>query len=640
MLDAWRARELVRTWPMRGTLHLVAARDAGWLTALLAGRSLTASARRRRELGLDEEVTATARRVLLAAAEGAGASRPPLTRPGAYDVLRAAGIDPDGQRGVHLLGLLCQEGLLVQGPPEGRDPTFVLHDEWVEQPWRPSREEALATVATRYVRSHGPVSERDLAGWAGLPLRDVRAGVALAGDVLVREEVAGQELLVHVDAPPAAPSDAVALAAPFDELVLGYKERWALLTPDEERLVVPGGNGMFLATLVVGGAVRGTWGRRTAGERVRLTVSAWAPLPARTVRAVETAAGRTPPSSSARSTSPGPRPRRAADVARGARPRSPFPQQDGVDAARLTLPPGPWATVAEHLVARLGPVGAAGVDRLLAEGRVRAADGTPVDHATPYRVGGTVWVRRELEPEPQLPWPMPVLEEDERLVVVDKPPFLASTPRGRHVRETALARARRVTGRPDLAPAHRLDRLTAGVLVLVADPRHRGAYQELFARRAVTKTYLALAPVRADLVLPATVALHLEKPREELRARVVPGAPPNSETRVELVGVRDGTGLYRLTPRTGRTTSCGSTSRTSACRSSTTAVRRPRRPGPGRPRRPRPPLGLLAARLALTDPVDGRARVLTSGRTLAGWDREELLAALDRPAADAGRAAT
>ncbi|GAA1905545.1 winged helix DNA-binding domain-containing protein [Lapillicoccus jejuensis] len=293
VVDAWAAGTITRTWPMRGTLHLVAARDAGWLTGLLAGRAVAASARRRRDLGLDEEVTARARRTLVAAAQGAGrdADHPPLTRPRAYDALRAAGIDPDGQRGVHLLGLLSQEGLLVQGPPQGRDPTFVLHDEWVLDPWRPDRDEALATLATRYVRRHGPVGERDLAGWTGLPLRDVRAAVALAGDVLAVERVAGRDLLVHVDAPTAG-EGGVVLAAPFDELVLGYKERWALLTAEQERVVVPGGNGMFLATVVVDGAVRGTWGRRLGTERARVTMSPWDPPAARTRRAVEEAVAR------------------------------------------------------------------------------------------------------------------------------------------------------------------------------------------------------------------------------------------------------------------------------------------------------------------------------------------------------------
>ncbi|GAA1905551.1 pseudouridine synthase [Lapillicoccus jejuensis] len=330
-------------------------------------------------------------------------------------------------------------------------------------------------------------------------------------------------------------------------------------------------------------------------------------------------------------------------MARGPRPRSPFPQQDGVDAARLRLPPGPWPTVAAHLVARLGPVGPDGVARLLAEGRVRGADGEPVDDRTPYRPGGTVWVRRELEPEPVVPLAMPVLHEDERLVVVDKPPFLASTPRGRHVRETALARARRATGRPDLVPAHRLDRLTSGVLLLVGDPRHRGAYQELFARREVAKTYLALAPVRPGATLLTTVALHLAKDRGDLRARVVPGRPPNSETRVELVGERDGVGLHRLTPTTGRTHQL----RAHLAHLGTPILHDPLYgapdPAPDTPDTPDDlarPLALLAARLVLTDPVDGRRLVLTSGRTLSGWDRAELLAALDGPPQDAGAPAT
>ena len=310
-------------------------------------------------------------------------------------------------------------------------------------------------------------------------------------------------------------------------------------------------------------------------------------------------------------------------MARGRAPRSPFPQQDGVDAARLTLPPGPWRTVAEHLVDRLGPVGADGVARLLAEGRVRGADGASVDDGTPYRPGGTVWVRRELEVEPVVPLPMPVLHEDERLVVVDKPPFLASTrgvgtcarPRwpGRGARPAAPTSSR-PTGSTGSPPASSCSSPTR---------RPAGPTRELFARREVAKTYLALAPVRAVLGLPTTVALHLTKDRGELRARVVPGRAPNSETRVELVGERAGLGLYRLTPTTGRTHQL----RVHLAHLGVPIVHDPLygAPDPAAPDAPDAPddlarpLGLLAARLALTDPLDRGRRVLTTRRTLPGW---------------------
>jgi tRNA pseudouridine32 synthase/23S rRNA pseudouridine746 synthase len=134
-------------------------------------------------------------------------------------------------------------------------------------------------------------------------------------------------------------------------------------------------------------------------------------------------------------------------------------------------------------------------------------------------------------------------------VVADKPHFLATMPRGRHVVQTALVRLRRQLGLPELSPAHRLDRLTAGVLLFTTRRELRGAYQTLFARGAVHKTYVARAAVDPNVALPRVVRSRIVKRRGDLQAVEEPGEP-NAETLVESISAD---GLYRLTPRTGRT---------------------------------------------------------------------------------------
>lgn len=306
-------------------------------------------------------------------------------------------------------------------------------------------------------------------------------------------------------------------------------------------------------------------------------------------------------------------------------PRPPLPQRDGLDAAWLRTPdrrpgvPAPWATMRDFLAARLP----AGVDvgARLAAGVFVDAGGRAWTGSEPYTPHTFVWFHRPLPAEALVPFPLVVLHADERVVVVDKPHFLATTPRGGHVRETVLIRARRDLGLPELTPAHRLDRLTAGVLVLTTARHWRGAYQSVFADGRAAKTYEAIAPVDPALQFPLVVRDHLVKRRGSLQVEVVPGAAPNAETLVELDSVRGGLGRYRLTPRTGRTHQL-----------------RVHLAGLGLPivgdslyplvRSVAPddfsaPLLLVARSLAFTDPVDGTTRRFTSRAPLAWPDERD-----------------
>ncbi|MCV7077806.1 pseudouridine synthase [Mycobacterium szulgai] len=216
--------------------------------------------------------------------------------------------------------------------------------------------------------------------------------------------------------------------------------------------------------------------------------------------------------------------------------------RDALGPVRVRLRGG---SVLTELIERFGtPAGA----KLLA-GEVVDARGAVVDSATLLAPGSFVYLYRDLPDEVPVPFDIPLLYQDDDLVVVDKPHFLATMPRGRHVAQTALVRLRCALGLPELSPAHRLDRLTAGVLLFTTRRELRGRYQTLFAQGAVRKTYLARAAVDPALVLPRVVRSRIVKRRGNLQAVCEPGAP-NAETVVELVSPD---GLYRLTPRTGRT---------------------------------------------------------------------------------------
>ncbi len=284
---------------------------------------------------------------------------------------------------------------------------------------------------------------------------------------------------------------------------------------------------------------------------------------------------------------------------------------------RVRLPAGgAWSTVREHLVERLAPR-AAVIDEMFAAGRIVGADGRAVPPEAAYVPGMFVWFHRELPDEERVPFPMEVVYRDEHIVVADKPHFIATTPRGSHVTETALARLRRELGVPALGAAHRLDRLTAGLVLFTVRPEERGAYQSLFRDRLVHKEYEAVAPYAPALDLPRTVRSRIHKERGVLAAQEVPGEP-NAVSRIELVERRDGLARYRLLPRTGQTHQL----RVHMNALGVPVLGDPLYPvvtGPVPAGDFRRPLQLLARVLEFTDPVTGRRHEFSSGRILQAW---------------------
>lgn len=232
-------------------------------------------------------------------------------------------------------------------------------------------------------------------------------------------------------------------------------------------------------------------------------------------------------------------------------PTAPLPMRGGVAPSRVYLPPGPWASLGDFLRERFPHVPEGILSARLERGDIVDADGVAQQAGQPYRPHGWLWYYREVPDEAEVPFELDVLYRDVHLIAVDKPHFLASTPGGRYLRETALTRLRDQLALPQLSPMHRLDRETAGVLLFCADPARRGAYQALFQSREVRKEYEAWAPWRGDLSFPL---------RHRSRIEAVPGrfvmreaeGEANSETRMELLARRGEWAHYRLEPMTGR----------------------------------------------------------------------------------------
>lgn len=277
-----------------------------------------------------------------------------------------------------------------------------------------------------------------------------------------------------------------------------------------------------------------------------------------------------------------------------------------------------WATVGDYLIERLSGAAPGEVAAMLDSGLVVGADGHPVAAHTPYSPGRYLWFHRDLPAEVPVPFPLEVVHRDDHLVVADKPHFLATTPRGSHVTETALARLRRELGIPALGAAHRLDRLTAGLVLFTVRPEERGTYQKLFSERRVRKEYEAIAPYDPSLAVSRTVRSRILKERGVPAAREIEGEP-NAETAVELVERRGDLGRYRLTPRTGQTHQL----RVHMSALGVPILGDPLYPvvtGPVPDGDFRRPLQLLARRLEFTDPVTGVEHRLCSGRTLQAWE--------------------
>lgn len=272
-------RKIVRTWPMRGTLHLLAAEDVRWMLALTGARMSALNAGRiERMYGLDAATMKRCRKI----AEKVLRDGEPVPRTALYDAFEAAGIETGASRGINILGQLSQDAVICGGPKLGKQASYVLADAWLPASKPVPREEALAMLALRYFGSRGPATAQDLAWWSSLTLKDVHAAIEGAKTRLAVERIGKAAYWSATDsvADPAS-ERRVHLLPPFDEYLVAYRDRDIPLDPAFGREVI-GINGLFNAGLVCDGRVAATWKRELGKKAVGVRL-----LPLRTLRREE-----------------------------------------------------------------------------------------------------------------------------------------------------------------------------------------------------------------------------------------------------------------------------------------------------------------------------------------------------------------
>lgn len=250
-------RKIVRTWPMRGTLHFVSAADVYWMLNLLTSRVIRSNTGRYRQLDLNEAEFNKSRKIMEKVLEGGNQ----MARNQLFGALEAAGISTSGQRGIHILSHLAQMSVICLGPFLNKQPTFVLLEEWIPHGKILEKDYALAELAHRYIKSHGPATVYDFATWAGLLVSEAREGISLNRGLFQQVNVDGQvfwfsepnsELRLSEN------SEEIYLLPAFDEMLCGYKDKTAVLSLDNIKSTILR-NGIIRPLILVNNRAVGTW---------------------------------------------------------------------------------------------------------------------------------------------------------------------------------------------------------------------------------------------------------------------------------------------------------------------------------------------------------------------------------------------
>jgi hypothetical protein len=275
-------RSIVRTWGPRGTLHLLATQDLPWLLSLFGPVFIAANQRRRAELGLDEDTCQLGIRLICDAL----ASEGPLTRAELVEQLETHDLHIEGQARPHLLQRAALEGFICLGPDRGKEPTYVLLNDWVDR-WPqsaiPSHEEAMAQLALRYLSAYGPATPEDMATWAGLPLKWIRPAWDAIANQLQEMQINGHavwQLKTRNIDQATLPGPGVHLLPRYDTYLLGYHKRDLVVPPQYARQVNAGG-GIVHPTLLMDGRVIATWqSTKKSTSRLNIAIKPFeSPLP-------------------------------------------------------------------------------------------------------------------------------------------------------------------------------------------------------------------------------------------------------------------------------------------------------------------------------------------------------------------------
>ena len=282
-------RTVVRTWPLRSTLHFIAAADVHWLLELTAPRILSTANLRFERYGLDAAALARIRKLLVKTLQGSQQ----LTRDEIYAVLQRARISVEGQRGYHILWRMGVDRIICFGARRGKQPTFTLLEEWAPPDRMLDRDAALAELTSRYFVGHGPATLQDFVWWSGLKVSDAKAGLAMAKSRLESLNINERVYWLSPETPSLSRAAPIVYLLPgFDEYLLGYRDRGASLDPAYTQKVQAGSNGIFLGTIVANGKVIGTWKRELRKDAARVTTNFFRPLTRAEAGALEKAISR------------------------------------------------------------------------------------------------------------------------------------------------------------------------------------------------------------------------------------------------------------------------------------------------------------------------------------------------------------
>lgn len=282
-------RQIVRTWAMRGTLHLVATEDVHWLLDLLQAKLTQQQAALLTARELDEKTVSKSQRLIAHALQ----EQEQLSRDEIKTLLEKNKIRTDEQRLGLLLVRAATDKLICLGCRRGKEYTYTLLDKWIPAAPTISREDALSRLVIRYFNSRGPATVQDCAGWSGLTLTAIKAGLENVQTQLHHEIINGQSYWMAPTTPHVkANSNQAYLLPGFDEYVLGYKDRSHFVTPEQFKKIVPGRNGIFQPTIILNGKITGTWKRTYKKDTVIIEISPFTPFSPAQLKSITTAATR------------------------------------------------------------------------------------------------------------------------------------------------------------------------------------------------------------------------------------------------------------------------------------------------------------------------------------------------------------